>query len=293
MIRIHVPATSANLGVGYDCLGLALAFEGTFTFSFPVSGLSVSGCPKEFQNRDNLVLQAFFTALKQLGVEEPAGIHLNIDTPVPVARGLGSSASCIVAGVLAAAAFSKRSLSKKELLRLCLLLEHHPDNVAPALYGNLCSSFLDEQEAVTAHFQVHERFRFVTIIPDYEVRTADARAILPDTMHYADATYQMGRCAALCKALETGDGALLRHACKDRMQEPYRKTLIKDYEDVRSMAYEHGAETFFISGSGSTMIAVVDRSKSEALAEQFQQRYPDWLILDLAAAKQGGYVDYE
>ncbi len=293
MIRVHVPATSANLGVGYDCLGLALAYEGIFSFSFPEEGITISGCPKEFQNKDNLVLQSFFTALEALGVEEPKGIHLDIQTPVPVARGLGSSASCIVAGVLAGAAYSGQTLSKEALLRICLLLEHHPDNVAPALYGNLCASFIDEEEPITAHFQVHERFRFVTIIPDYEVRTADARAILPDTMHYAEATYQMGRCSALCKALETGDGVLLRHACKDRMQEPYRKKLIKDYEDVRSMAYAHGAETFFISGSGSTMIAVMDQKTSEDVTLLFRQRYPNWIILNLSAAKQGGYVEYE
>lgn len=293
MIRVHVPVTSANIGVGYDCLGLALDYFGAFTFSFDKEGLVITGCPQAYQNKDNLVIQAFYSALDEWKIPYPLGITLDIQNASPMSRGLGSSASCIVAGVLGAAAFSKRSFTKQELLRVCLHLEHHPDNLAPALYGNLCSSFLENEQPYVSLYQVHEKFAFVTVIPDYEVQTAAARAILPDQMSYGDAVYQMGRCVALCRALETGDHELLSHACQDRMQEPYRKTLIKDYEDVRKIALDQGAQAFFISGSGSTMIAIIDQQKSEQLRSLFQKRYPSWMILNLQAAQKGGYVEYE
>lgn len=293
MIRVHVPATSANLGVGYDCLGMALSLYGTFTFDFACDTVVVRGCPPQYQNADNLVLQAFFTTLQELNVPPVQGVALTIDTPLPLARGLGSSASCIVAGVLAGAAYAKQTLSKQALLRICLLLEHHPDNVAPALYGGLCASFIEGCDPYIAAYSVSEHFRFITVIPDYEVRTQQARAILPDTMSYGDATYQMGRCAALCKALESGDGELLSHACSDRMQEPYRKKLIPDYDAVRKIAFAQGADAFFISGSGSTMIAVIDQHQALALCDRLCRAYPKWQIYSLCAAKQGGYVEDE
>lgn len=292
MIRVYVPATSANLGVGYDCLGMALNHYGTFTFAFEGEGHVISGCPKEFQNDDNLVLKAFYTALDELKVDHPSGIRLHIDTPLPAARGLGSSATCIVAGILAADAFSEKKLSKRELLKLCLLLEHHPDNVAPALMGGLCASFIDEGEPYITFYPIHERLRFVTIIPDYEVLTAQARQILPVSMSYADAVYQMGRCAAMCRALELGDRELLLHACTDRMQEPYRKTLIPEYGQVRETVFAKGAEAFFISGSGSTMIAVTDQSRGDEMCRCLKEQYPNWIVLCLQAAGQGGYVEH-
>ena len=204
MIRVKVPATSANLGVGFDCMGLALDWQGVFTFCFDGPEFMISGCPKAYQNKDNLVYHAFARTLMALGKRVPV-VQIHIDTPIPVARGLGSSASCIVAGVLGAVAYSGQKLPLQELLRLATLLEHHPDNVAPALYGSLCASFMENGMPYTAQFAVHEKFRFVTIIPDYEVRTEDARRILPSDMSYADAIYQMGRCATLGKALESGD----------------------------------------------------------------------------------------
>lgn len=301
MIRVRVPATSANLGVGYDCLGMALELYGECTFDFSKEGLFVSGCPAEFQNADNLVLRAFFLALAAWKLPMPKGVSLHIDTKIPLARGLGSSASCIAAGTLAAYAYGKGAgnIDRKEVLRQCLRLENHPDNLAPAIYGGLCASFLDPAEnddlphPFVASYLIWESYRFVTIIPDYEVHTQQARTLLPQSMRYADAVYQMGRCAAICKALENGENELLRHACVDRMQEPYRKQLIPEYEAVRHLACSLGAYAFYISGSGPTMIAVTDRSNGEALREQIAHAYPSWRVDCLRASKQGGVVEDE
>ncbi len=287
MIRVKVPATSANLGVGFDCMGLALDWQGVFTFCFDGPEFMISGCPKAYQNKDNLVYHAFARTLMALGKRVPV-VQIHIDTPIPVARGLGSSASCIVAGVLGAVAYSGQKLPLQELLRLATLLEHHPDNVAPALYGSLCASFMENGLPYTAQFAVHEKFRFVTIIPDYEVRTEDARRILPSDMSYADAIYQMGRCATLGKALESGDEEMVRHACIDRMQEPYRSRLIPEYDEVKRLCMDLGALAFVISGSGSTMLAVCTADTGGKLCRQLSERFRSWQVLELKAAAEGG-----
>ena len=287
MIRVKVPATSANLGVGFDCMGLALDWQGVFTFRFDGPEFMISGCPKAYQNKDNLVYHAFARTLMTLGKRVPV-VQIHIDTPFPVARGLGSSASCIVAGVLGAVAYSGQKLPLQELLRLATLLEHHPDNVAPALYGSLCASFMENGMPYTAQFAVHEKFRFVTIIPDYEVRTEDARRILPSDMSYADAIYQMGRCATLGKALESGDEEMVRHACIDRMQEPYRSRLIPEYDEVKRLCMDLGALAFVISGSGSTMLAVCTADTGGKLCRQLSERFRSWQVLELKAAAEGG-----
>ena len=287
MIRVKVPATSANLGVGFDCMGLALDWQGVVTFCFDGPEFMISGCPKAYQNKDNLVYHAFARTLMALGKRVPV-VQIHIDTPIPVARGLGSSASCIVAGVLGAVAYSGQKLPLQELLRLATLLEHHPDNVAPALYGSLCASFMENGMPYTAQFAVHEKFRFVTIIPDYEVRTEDARRILPSDMSYADAIYQMGRCATLGKALESGDEEMVRHACIDRMQEPYRSRLIPEYDEVKRLCMDLGALAFVISGSGSTMLAVCTADTGGKLCRQLSERFRSWQVLELKAAAGGG-----
>ena len=287
MIRVKVPATSANLGVGFDCMGLALDWQGVFTFRFDGPEFMISGCPKAYQNKDNLVYHAFARTLMALGKRVPV-VQIHIDTPIPVARGLGSSASCIVAGVLGAVAYSGQKLPLQELLRLATLLVHHPDNVAPALYGSLCASFMENGLPYTAQFAVHEKFRFVTIIPDYEVRTEDARRILPSDMSYADAIYQMGRCATLGKALESGDEEMVRHACIDRMQEPYRSRLIPEYDEVKRLCMDLGALAFVISGSGSTMLAVCTADTGGKLCRQLSERFRSWQVLELKAAAEGG-----
>ena len=287
MIRVKVPATSANLGVGFDCMGLALDWQGVFTFCFDGPEFMISGCPKAYQNKDNLVYHAFARTLMALGKRVPV-VQIHIDTPIPVARGLGSSASCIVAGVLGAVAYSGQKLPLQELLRLATLLEHHPDNVAPALYGSLCASFMENGMPYTAQFAVHEKFRFVTIIPDYEVRTEEARRILPSDMSYADAIYQMGRCATLGKALESGDEEMVRHACIDRMQEPYRSRLIPEYDEVKRLCMDLGALAFVISGSGSTMLAVCTADTGGKLCRQLSERFRSWQVLELKAAAEGG-----
>lgn len=274
MIRVHVPATSANLGPGFDSLGLALDFEGIFDFEIIESGIHIYGCEEAYQTRDNLVYQAFLKTTKVLGKEVP-GISIGIHCDLPMQRGLGSSAACIVAGVMGANALFHNRLNKYEIFDICTALEGHPDNIAPALFGQLTVAFIDEDKPNMIRFGVHPDLRFLALIPEHGIPTAKARELLPNTLSYQDAISQIGRSAAMCKAIEIGNGVIMRKACKDFMHEPYRKQLIEEYETIYELQKKAGAFTMFISGSGSTMLVVSDDEEVLTnILHQVRKQYP-------------------
>ena len=199
MIKVTVPATSANLGIGYDTLGMAVSLYSHFTFDH-ADTLTITGCPEEFQNRDNMVYVAFEQALEQWGME-PFPISIDIQTEIPVARGLGSSSTCVVAGIMGAAALTRRTVTREELVAMATALEGHPDNVAPALLGAAVCSFTPEGELPRClRYNVSERLRFITIIPPYEVHTSEARKVVPQEVPLSTAVWQMGRIAGLTRA---------------------------------------------------------------------------------------------
>ena len=251
---VWVPATSANLGVGFDCLGLALSLGNRFTFE-EAEKPSFSGCEPRFANEDNLAYRSFCDTLQALG-SEPVSVALSCETGIPLSGGLGSSSTCIVAGIAAAHGFAKVPLDRMRLVELASEREGHPDNVAPAVLGGLTSSFVTEEgDVVCMEASVSDTWRFVAVCPPYEVRTEDARRAMPSSVPLSCAVWQMGRVAPTCHALETGDGKLLAKACDDRLHEPYRRPLIPHYDRCRKACLEAGASAFWISGSGSTMMA--------------------------------------
>lgn len=287
MIRVRVPATSANLGVGYDCLGIALDDFATVTFEVIDEGVVITGCDEAYCNEDNLFYRAFLEGLRYIGKEVP-GIHIHIDSDVPFARGMGSSATCIVAGIAGANALFSEPMNKYEIFDVATRMEGHPDNIAPAIFGGLCVSFMDEGKPNMIKYGIKKDMIFVTMIPDYEVSTKSAREVLPDTMSYADAVYQMGRCAALAKAMEIGNPLIIKKACRDKMQEPYRRELIAQYFDVKTVCEECGAITMFISGSGSTMIALTNEEETaQEIKRNIEQTYSGWSVRLLHATYDG------
>lgn len=278
MIKIRVPATSANLGVGFDCMGLAVSLYSTISFEKSDQKLEITGCPKEFQNENNLVYQAFVKGCQYLEKPVPQ-VKITIANNVPLARGLGSSAVCIVAGLEAARVWFDIKVSKTELLDLATQMEGHPDNVAPAIYGKLGVSFKDEnQDVQTVNFEVDPKLQFVALIPDYQVSTEAARKALPTTMSYQTAVYQIGHAVALSKALELGNLQLIKKAIVDKMHEPFRSKLIPNYEQVKNLCQQNGG-LMYISGSGSTMMAIVDNKESaEKIISDSKKIFPSWQI---------------
>ena len=220
--------------------------------------------------------------------ETVPGIRITVDTDIPYARGLGSSATCIVAGLAGANALFQNRMNRYELFDLATRMEGHPDNIAPAIFGGLCVSFMEEGNPNMIRYGVKRDLQFVTMIPDYEVSTKSAREVLPNNMSYAQAVYQMGRCAALAKAIEIGNAMIMKRACKDQMQEPYRKELIPEYADVNKLCEDAGMITMYISGSGSTMIALTqEEADAGVLAETIKKRYPTWDVRILKATYDG------
>ena len=292
MIKVTVPATSANLGIGYDTLGMAVSLYSHFTFDH-ADTLTITGCPEEFQNRDNMVYVAFEQALEQWGME-PFPISIDIQTEIPVARGLGSSSTCVAAGIMGAAALTRRTVTREELVAMATALEGHPDNVAPALLGAAVCSFTPEGELPRClRYNVSERLRFITIIPPYEVHTSEARKVVPQEVPLSTAVWQMGRIAGLTRGLETGDTELIAAANDDRLQEPYRRKLIPDYDAIRSTCLEGGAKTIWISGSGSTLMAVTDDTiVAKFLQVRLREQFPTCETHILTCDTQGAQIEY-
>ncbi len=255
-LRVRVPATSANLGVGFDVMGLALDLVAEFWFA-PADRLQVYGCLEEFCNERNLVWTSYQTACRMLDVT-PRTLSIGIHAPLPLSGGLGSSSTCVVAGVVAAQLLSGRALDKALTLNMATTIEGHPDNVAPAVYGGLTSSFVEAGTTYAAVMPVSGNLRFVAMAPPYVVRTDEARKALPTQVPLQTAVWQMGRCVAMADALLRGDTALIARACHDKLHEPHRMLLIPDYDLLRTRALQAGACAFVISGSGSTMIAIVE-----------------------------------
>ncbi|MCH4285717.1 MULTISPECIES: homoserine kinase [Bacillota] len=287
MIKVQVPATSANLGPGYDCLGIALDEYCTVSFEVIEEGLEITGCEAAYCNEDNLIYQAFLKGLEYLN-EKVSGLRMHVETNIPYARGMGSSATCIVAGLTGANALFHHKMNKYEIFDLATQMEGHPDNVAPAIFGGLTVSFMDQGKPNMIRYGVKKDLIFVTMIPDFEVSTKKAREVLPNQMSYAQAVYQMGRTAALAKAIEIGNGLIISKACNDQMQEPYRKKLIPAYDEVKTLSKDCGALTMFISGSGSTMMALTQQEEvADDLIAQLKQRYPSWDYRKLHATYDG------
>ena len=292
MIRITVPATSANLGIGYDTLGMAVSLYAHFTFDH-ADALTITGCPEEFRNEENLVYQSFEQALDAWGMK-PFPIALDIQTEIPVARGLGSSSTCVVAGIMGAAALTRHTVTREELVAMATAIEGHPDNVAPALLGAAVCSFTPAGELPRClRYDVSERLRFITVIPPYEVHTSEARKVVPQEVPLSTAVWQMGRIAGLTRGLETGDADLIAAANDDRLQEPYRRALIPDYDAIRTACLAGGAKTLWISGSGSTLMAVTDDTiVAKFLQVRLREEFPACETHILTCDNAGAQIEY-
>lgn len=250
MIKIRVPATSANLGPGFDVLGLALNVYNTFSFERSNTFL-FENIEEKYANEDNLFIQAY----KKTFEKDVKPIKLRFDTCIPISRGLGSSAALIVGGITAGYIIQERPFDIEEMLSLATEMEGHPDNVAPALLGGL-TACLKETKLFTEQIPVHDSLCFTILIPDSAVATEEARKILPQEISLNNAVYSSSHLLFLTKALKDGDIELLKYTSKDILHEPYRKTLIPHFTEVKDIVLKDQDGTFLISGSGSTCIFI-------------------------------------
>lgn len=263
-VSVKVPATTANLGAGFDCIGAALSLYNQFTFT-SADALSIVAQGAEADLVDlgpqNLAYQAFVKVFNQLQRPVPE-IKLAIDLEVPLARGLGSSATAIVGGLLGGNGIAGFPLSMAEIMEMAISMEGHPDNVVPALIGGcrLAASCGDQWEICDVPW--HSGIVPVVAIPNFELSTAAARQVLPHTYSRADAVFNISHLALLMRGLATGNGRWVQAGLVDRIHQPYRQKLITGYTEVEQAAVAAGAYGMVISGAGPTLLALADESRA-------------------------------
>lgn len=290
MVRIRVPATSANLGPGFDCLGLALNLYARFTFEPLSQGIEISGCQPQDAGEDNLVYRAFLHTLKAARVKNH-GLRLQIDSDIPLSRGLGSSAACVVGGILGADRLYGLGLSREDMLKLATELEGHPDNAAPAIWGGLRVSLMEEGRALSLPCDVHPSLKFLALVPDFELRTSAARAALPQSVSLKDAVYNLSHAAFLIKALEGGDPALIRAAMQDRLHQDARFKLIPGAAELKARMENAGAISCCLSGAGPTLLCLYAEEDILSKAkEAIGKSFPGLVSMALELCAEGAEI---
>jgi len=267
-VTVRVPATTGNLGPGYDCLGMALNIYNIVTisrnrrFNITISGEGRGTLPL---NQDNLLYRAVTRLFDKIARPVPP-LKIKCRNEIPLARGLGSSSAAIVGGLVAANSFLNNALSREELLQIGMKIEGHPDNLTPALFGGCQVVVTDGITLVHERVPVWPSWQFVLFIPDSEMSTVQARAILPAQITREDAVYNLGRVALLIKALTTGQADNLKLATQDRLHQPYRESLFPPMSNIFAAALSAGAGGVFLSGSGPTILALT-RGQSDTIGQ--------------------------
>jgi homoserine kinase len=283
----RIPATSANLGAGFDCIGIAVdrglsawveADDDPRSESAPVlirrAGTVAS---LDVAPGDDVLYIGFVAACDAAARPVPAHLSFSVDSEIPVGRGLGSSSAALVAGATLADAALSLALGPVEIAQLCSRIEGHPDNVAPAVFGGAILGVPDAAaDARRWHFAplpVHPDLAFVFVIPPFTVETSAARAILPHEVSYDIAVEAAGKSAALVHGLASGDGALIRIAFDDVLHVPFRRALVPGLASVHDAACAEGAYGVTLSGSGPTLVAIAPQESAERVGEAMKKRW--------------------
>lgn len=297
-VWIQVPASTANLGPGFDSLGMALNLYAWIGMGFAektefrVYGNQLEGIPTD---KSNLVYEAAQLVFRKAGLPEQE-LFIEMASDIPLTRGLGSSASAIVGALYAANALIGYKLSQDELFQIASKLEQHPDNVGASLFGGIIAACWDGERAEYIRLPPHEQIEVLAAIPDFQLSTSKARNVLPAEIRLKEAVFNIGHASLLVAALAAGNLPMIRHAMKDCLHQPHRAALIPGMERILHEAADHGALGAALSGAGPTMLALVDaRSEQKKDLEQFLLETfaregvtakTLWLHPDLAGARE-------
>jgi homoserine kinase len=255
-VTVRVPATSANLGPGFDSIGLAVDLWNVLTVErgpFEVVNEG-SGADELPTDGNNLVVSSTRAAFEARGVEFPE-LKFHSVNEIPLARGLGSSSAAIVGGIIAGFALQGEEIDLSEVLELAAEIEGHPDNVAPAIYGGCQIGIKNGDGWITSEISLPEDLQAVILIPDYVGETSEARGVLGDEVTRTDAVFNIGRAALLVNALSTGQLDLLKYATEDRLHQPQRAGIYKGMNTIIKAAMTGGAHGAFLSGAGPCVLA--------------------------------------
>ncbi|MBB3131838.1 homoserine kinase [Paenibacillus rhizosphaerae] len=263
-VRVKIPASTANLGPGFDTLGMALSLYAWIEMKeaeqtvFHLYGDEMQGIPRD---KSNLLYQVAQQVFERAGVHVPE-LEISMYSDIPLTRGLGSSATAIVGALAAANALIGSPLSKADLFDMATGIEDHPDNVGASLYGGIITAIWDGVHAECIRFDPPEDLEVLVVVPDFELQTSEARKVLPDHISRKDAVYNVSRASFLVGALAGGRMDLIGKAMLDRLHQPYRAPLIPGMTRILEEAGNHGALGVALSGAGPTLLALVDRQQS-------------------------------
>ena len=275
--RVRVPASTSNLGAGFDCIGVAVdrwlsasvrVGDGAGNISIKRRGSTASLTLKA---EDDLVHAGFKLACAESKTPLPRHIEYEVDSTIPVARGLGASAAALVAGGFLASSALRLDLTPDAIATLCAREEGHPDNAGPAALGGAVLGIPEQDGKYSfTKLKIDDGVVLVFVVPELEILTADARAVLPKSLPYRTAVAAAAKAAALTEGLRTGDGSLLAYALEDVLHVPFRRHLIPGYDSVVSAARKAGAYGATLSGSGSTLVAIAPRDVGSRVGSAMQ-----------------------
>lgn len=277
-ITVSVPATTANLGVGFDCLGAALTMANEFQFKVVDSDtkLKIIVEGKELDKVDvdenNLIYRSLLQLYQHIE-QSPPNLEITIKLGVPLSRGLGSSATAIIAGLLGANNLAGNPLAQSEIRDMAIAIEGHPDNVVPALYGDCLLSVEDGGKWQISSIPWHQDIIPVVAIPNFELSTQEARSVLPTEYSRSDAIFNISRMGLLIRALATNNAEWLQTALVDQLHQPYRKKLITGYDQVQQAAISAGAYGMVISGAGPTLLALSSPERVEGVVNSMAETW--------------------
>lgn len=296
MVTVRVPATSANLGSGFDTCGIALSLYNTAAMEeWDGVDISASDGTSVPATEQNLIFRSARAVYEQCG-KKLCGMRIVQTNAIPMARGLGSSSACIAAGVLGANALLGKPLSAQDVLDLAVQLEGHPDNAAPALLGGFVVSACRDGHVFAVKKEIAEELCFGVFIPDFPLLTKKARAVLPGKVEHADAVFNVQRAALLAAAFCENRYDLLEIAMQDKLHQPYRMSLIEGADEVFEAARASGAAAVCISGAGPTILAAVKSENADAFFRAAQHRLTEsramrrFELRRLSADQQGAVV---
>jgi homoserine kinase len=288
-ITLRVPATSANLGAGFDCLGLALDVFASITVTF-----SDAEQPPTDDVGEKMVLSAVRQAYLRMGREAPAGVAARYNLAIPLGRGMGASAVARVAGVLAANEHEGQSLDEEAVLTLTSELEGHGDNACPALYGGMQVCVNQDGRYLRAPCRFPDDAAIAILIPDHSMATKEARKALPDNYSRADTVYNTGRAALFVAAMAAGRMDLLDAATDDRIHQHQRASLFPPMFDLFAVAKGAGAYAAWLSGAGSSIAAITSeecgRDVAAAMLKALQEAGMTGRSLVTRIARDGAVV---
>ncbi len=292
-VTVRIPATSANLGPGFDSLGIALDLYNYVTLKESDSGLKIltdggvqGGVPLD---RSNLVYRAVATVANALG-HNPDNFEIILKNNIPTSRGLGSSSAAIVGGLTAANILYGNPFTKQQLLNFATELEGHADNVAPAIYGGFTTVVSRVSTVSCIQNPLKDDIKFAVFIPDFYLRTKHARTVLPRVVPFRDAVFNAGRSALLTASLISGDYTHLRTAVSDRLHQGYRKRLIPGIDEIFRLSYKNNALGVYLSGAGPTILAIIKSDNVDFNAKvsgALNKKLTHWHLQILSADNEG------